>query len=229
MTFLYPLFEKGVSLFMENPGWQTVGFIAMFIIFYAFTIKDDTKLIKVLSISNIFWILHFFLLGNIWALIATIVAMIRLFLSLKYKKNTWALLFVAFLSVFLWYFSYEWYLSLIPIIATILASYWFFFLEKIHLRVLLLVVSAMWLYYHTQTWSMSGIINEIVVQWTICLTIYRFIYERERYSYDLESWRVTWKMRFLFTLKKLPRPPQRIDLWRFTFLRDKQRFELPKE
>lgn len=228
MTFLYPLFEKGVSLFLENPLGQTTWFFAMFIIFYAFTIKDDVKLIKVLTFSNIFWIIHFFLLWNIWALIATVVAMIRLFLSLKYKRNMLALLFVAFLSVFLGYFSYEGGISLIPILATILASYGFFYLERIPLRILLLVVSAMWLYYHLHTGSISWLINEVVVQATLCLTIYRFIYERERYSYDLESGKVTWKMRFLFSFKKLPKVPRRIDLGRFTFMRDRQRFETPE-
>lgn len=228
MTLLHPLFEKGVSLFMENPIWQSVGFFAMFIIFYAFTIKDDVKLIRVLSFSNIFWVIHFFLLWNIWALIATIVAMIRLYLSMKYKRNMWALLFVAFLSIFLGYFSYEWYLSLLPIVATILASYWFFFLEKIPLRVLLIFVSAMWLYYHIQTGSMSGVINEIVVQGTICFTIYRFIYERERFTYNIDDGKISWKKRILLQFKRKPKIRKRIDFWRFAIFRDRRRFETPE-
>lgn len=228
MTFLYPLFEKGVSLFLLDPLAQWIGFIAMFIIFYAFSIKDDTKLIKVLCVSNIFWIAHFYFLGNFWALVATLVAMIRLFLSLRYKKHLWALLFVAFLSLFLWYISYEWYISLLPIIATILASYGFFYLEKTHLRILLLSVSSMWLYYHIQTGSISWIINEIVVQITLCLTIYRFIYEKEKYSYDLQTWKISWRKRFLLSIKRKPYAHKRIDFWRFTFLRDKDRFTVPK-
>lgn len=225
MTFLYPLFEKGVSLFLENPFWQTVGFIAMFIIFYAFSIKDDKKLIKVLCASNIFWILHFFLLWNIWALIATIVAMIRLLLSFKYKKSYTAFAFVAFLSLFLWYISYEWYISLFPIIATILASYGFLFLEKTALRIVLIMVSTMWLFYHIQTGSISWIINEVIVQGTLCLTIYRFIYERERFSYDLDNGKISWRDRILAQFKKKPKLRTRIDFWRFAIFRDRRRFE----
>jgi len=229
MTFLSPLFDKGVSLFMQDPIGQFVGFVAMFIIFYAFTIKDDVKLIKVLCISNIFWILHFYFLANYWALIATVVAMIRLFLSLRYKKHLWALLFVSFLSVFLGYFSYEWYISLLPILATILASYWFFYLEKSHLRILLLVVSAMWLLYHLNTGSISGVINEVVVQTTLILTIYRFVFEKEKYSYDLETWKISWKKRFLLSIKRKPYAHKRIDFWRLSFLRDKDRFTNPEQ
>jgi len=225
MTFLYPLFEKGVSLFLENPLWQIIGFIAMFIIFYAFSIKDDKKLIKVLCTSNIFWILHFFLLWNIWALIATIVAMVRLLLSFKYRKNLLALLFVSFLSIFLWYFSYEWYISLLPIIATILASYGFLYLEKMGLRIVLIMVSAMWLLYHIKTWSISWVINELVVQGTLCLTIYRFIYEKERFSYDLDNGKITWRNRILAQFKKKPKLRTRIDFWRFAIFRDRRRFE----
>ncbi len=229
MTFLPPLFLKGVSLFMENPLGQSMWFIAMFIIIYAFTIKDDTTLIKVLSFSNIFWILHFFLLWNIWALIATCVAMIRLFLSLRYKKNLKALLFVAFLSIFLGYFSYEGYISLFPIIATILASYAFFYLEKTWLRVFLLAVSAMWLYYHLNTGSISWVINEVIVLCTLCITIYRFTYEKERYSYNTETGRITWRKRILLQFTKKPKLRQRIDFWRFAIFRDRRRFETPDE
>ncbi len=228
MTFLYPLFEKGVSLFIENPLGQATGFLAMFILFYAFTIKDDQKLIKVLSISNVFWMLHFFLLWNTGALIATAVAMLRLVLSLKYKKHHGAFIFIAVLSIVLWYISYEWLVSLLPISATLIASYGFFYLEKSGLRILLLWISTMWLYYHIQTWSISGIINEVVVQITLCLTIYRFIYEKEKYSYDLETWRISWRKRFLLTIKRKPRTHKRLDFWRFSFLRDKDRFVTPE-
>jgi hypothetical protein len=226
MTFLYPLFEKGVSLFMENPLGQITWFFAMFIIFYAFTIKDDTKLIKVLTFSHVFWILHFFLLGNIWALIATCVAMIRLFLSMRYKRNIYALWFVAFLSIFLGYFSYEWYLSLFPIIATIFASYAFFYLEKTALRIFLLSVSSMWLYYHINTGSISWVINEIVVLITLTITIYRFIYEKERFSYNTDTGKISWRKRILLQLKKKPKLRRRLDYGRFAIFRDRRRFEV---
>lgn len=201
----------------------------MGIIFYAFSIKDDTKLVHILSISNIFWMLHFFLLWNTWALIATVVAMIRLALSLKYRQSFIALGFVAFLSIFLWYFGYEGIISLIPIFATIIASYGFFFLEKISLRVLLWIVSVMWLYYHTQTGSISWIINEIIVLITLSLTIYRFIFDDEKYSYNLKTGEVIYspkkRFSFLSSLKPKINARARLNLGRFVYLRDKDRFK----
>jgi hypothetical protein len=154
--------------------------------------------------------------------------MVRLFLSLKYKRNLMALLFVAFLSIFLGYFSYEWYISLLPIVATILASYAFFYLEKAALRVFLLAVSTMWLYYHVNTGSISGVINEVVVQFTLCLTIYRFIYEKERFSYDTNTGKISWRKRILLQFKKKPKMRQRLDFWRFAIFRDRRRFESPE-
>ena len=225
MTLLYPLFEKGVSLFMENPLGQIIWFVAMFIIFYAFTVKDDTKLIKILSISNIFWVSHFFLLWNTWALIATLLASFRLFLSLKYKRNNWAFGLIAILSIMLWYISFEWLVSLLPITATLIASYWFFYLEKSGLRILLLGISTMWLYYHIQTGSISWVINEIVVQFTLCLTIYRFIYEKERYSYNTDTGKITWRKRILLQFTKKPKLRRRLDYGRFAIFRDRRRFE----
>jgi hypothetical protein len=229
MTFLYPLFEKGVSLFVGNPIGQSVWFIAMGIIFYAFSIKDDKKLVYVLSFSNIFWVIHFFLLGNIWAMLATIVAAIRLALSLRYKKNYMVLAGVALLSLILWFLSYESYLSLIPIVATILASYGFFFLEKIPLRIFLMITSVMWLYYHSQTGSIGGMMNETVVLGTLSITIYRFIFWEEKYHYDIETGEViyTKKKRFSFRLSLKPKikAHARLNFGRMVFLRDKDRFE----
>jgi len=48
-------------------------------------------------------------------------------------------------------FSYSDPISILPIIATIAASYGFFFLEKVELRLLLILVSSMWFVYHLET------------------------------------------------------------------------------
>jgi hypothetical protein len=46
-------------------------------------------------------------------------------------------------------------ISMLPLIATSISSYGFFFLEKLRLRILLAGVSLMWLFYHLNTGSMS--------------------------------------------------------------------------
>lgn len=226
MTFLYPLFQKGVSLFLENPTAQTLWFIAMIIWIAGFLVMDDRKTIKIFIFASVFWILHFIFLWNIAALGATIIWITRLILSLKYQKNVKVLLWVIWISILFWFFSFDWtVLSLLPLIATSIASYWFFFLEKAQLRILLWFVSLMWLTYHLQTWSMSWVTNEIIVQWTIIYSVYKFIFSKERYSYNTDTGKISWRKRILLQFTKKPRIRQRIDFWRFAILRDKRRFE----
>lgn len=213
MTFLYPLLEKGVSLFMENPLGQWLWFIAMLILFYWFAQKDDTRVIIILNISNIFWIAHFYMIDNIWALLATLIAMLRLYLSLKYKWSMGAMVFVTLACLISWIFAYSEPVSILPIVATIAASYGFFFLDKVNLRLILLLVSSMWFVYHLETGSISWVINEIIVTITLLITIYRFNYSEEKSIYLKNSIKNIFKKR-----------PQRIDLGRYMFLRDKDRF-----
>ncbi len=229
MTFLYPLFQKGVSLFLENPTAQWLWFIAMIIGISGFLVLDDKKTIKIFILSSIFWMLHFIFLWNYWALWATIIGTARLFLSLKYQKNVKVLLWVVWVSVLFWFVSFDGsVLSLLPLIATAVSSYWFFFLEKAQLRVLLWFVSLMWLTYHFNTWSMSWVTNELIVQCTIVYSIYKFVFSKERYSYNTETGKISWRKRILLQLKRKPRLRQRIDFWRFAILRDKRRFETPE-
>jgi len=214
MTFLHPLFEKGVSLFLSDPLWQSLGFLAMFILFYAFSLTDDKKVVRILLISNFFWIAHFYFLDNTAALFATLIAMVRLWLSLKFKGSLWAMIFVTVACIISGIFSYTDPISILPIIATIAASYWFFFLEKTELRLLLILTSSMWFVYHLETGSMSWVINEIIVSFTLLIAIYKFQYGEEKRIYIRRSIRDILKKR-----------PVRVDFGRFMYLRDKARFK----
>lgn len=229
MTFLYPLFEKGVSLFLENPLAQSLWFVAMIIWILWLLVLDDRKTIKIFIASWVFWMLHFIFLWNVAALWATIIGITRLILSLKYQKNMYVLSWILVISIIFWFFSFDGtLLSLLPLIATSISSYWFFFLEKAWLRVLLWFVSLLWLMYHLNTGSMSWVVNEVIVQWTILLSIYRFIFTKERYSYNTETGRISWRKRILLQFTKKPRIRKRIDFWRFAIYRDKRRFETPE-
>lgn len=226
MILLNSLFSGVISLFLENPIGQWFGFVAMAIWILGLIVLEDKKTIKIFIISGFFWMLHFIFLWNIAALWATIIGIIRLFLSLRYQKNIYVLWLVVLVSIIFWYFSYDGtLLSLLPLIATSIASYGFFFLEKAQLRILLGFVSLMWLSYHLQTGSMSWVVNEVIVQWTIIYSIYRFMTDRERYSYNTQTGKISWRNRILLQLKKKPKLRQRIDFWRFAILRDKNRFE----
>jgi len=56
---LYPLFSGVISTFLENPIGQTFGFLGMGVLIYGFLQQDDTKTLKILTVANAVWIVHY--------------------------------------------------------------------------------------------------------------------------------------------------------------------------
>ena len=213
--FIEPLYNGFVSTFLENPIWQMLGFIAMLIGITGFIVQEDRLTIKIFIVSCIFWLLHFVFLANWWAFWATLIWLVRLILSLKYQGSWGVLWGVIWASVVFWIVSFDGnLLSILPLIATSVSSYGFFFLQKIKLRLLLWGVSIMWLVYHLQTGSLSGVVNEVIVLCTIAYSVYLFLTKRER--------KIPLKERVRFIFWKIPR---RINYGRYIYFRDNSRFE----
>ncbi len=215
MNTVLPFFNGVISTFLENPLTQTMGFVAMFIWLMAYVTNDDSTTVKIFILANIFWLLHFILMSNTAATWATVIGISRLILSLKYKRNKKVLIGVIITSLVFWIVSYDGrFLSILPLIATVIGTYGFFFLEKIQLRILLLFLSCMRFTYHLGTGSMGGLVNEVVVSIAICFSIYKFYFGEEKKKYLRE--------RIRNVLRKKPPKP---DFGRYAFFRDKWRFE----
>lgn len=163
----------------------------MFVGIAGFIVQDDRTTIKIFIVSCVFWILHFIFMANYGALAATIIGLVRLVLSLKYQKNVSVFLGIIAISIAYGIYAFDGkILSVLPLLATAISSYGFFFLEKARLRMLLAIVSLMWLTYHIFTGSMSGVLNEIIVQITIWYSVVMFLMGKERKQKMLERFKV---------------------------------------
>ena len=200
--------EVIINIFLEEPIWQTLWIIWMLSIVYAFMQKDDTKVVKILFISNFFWAWHFFFLEIYTALASALVWAFRLALSLKYKRNVKIFYMIVFITIALWVLTYKNSSSLLPITASIFATYGFFFLEKIKLRLLLLVCSSFWLSYNYIHFSIWWIINESILHFVHIYTIYKIIEVEWTKQYYIEK--IKW------TLNK----NKKIDYWRYLAIVD---------
>ena len=69
--------QEVINIFLSNPTGQTFGLIWMLSVIYAFIQQDDTKVMKTLFVSNIFWAIHFFFLEVYTWLAIVIVSLIR--------------------------------------------------------------------------------------------------------------------------------------------------------
>ena len=203
------------ALFLNNPVAQTFGFLAMFVGFFWYTTTSDTRTVKIFSLANVVWCTHFLLMGNLWALGASMISLARLLLSLKYRKNMKVLLWVVLVTIIFGVFTYDGnIISILPLLATAVSSYGYFFMEKIWLRFMLWFVSLCWLIYHLWTGSIAGLTNEIIMLITLCVTIYKFKYGTEKESFLKKRIK-----------KLLHKKPIRVDYGRFIYFRDKDRFK----
>ena len=192
-----------VSIYLQNPIGQTFWIIWMAVVIFAFLQKDDRYVVKTLVVANIFWILHFYFMWiYIWLVISSL-WLFRLILSLKYKRNIKIFYAILILTIGLWAITYENYSSLFPILASWLSTYWFFFLEKVKLRLVLLLCSSFWFSFHYLHFSIGWVINESIIQIIHLFTIYKIISSEWTFSYYVDLVKTT--------LIK----PRRLDYWRY--------------
>lgn len=197
------------NMYIEDPIPQTIGFIAMILMWIAFLHRDDVKTIKILVVAWCFWWLMFFLLESYAWLWATMITLLRLILSMKYKKNIKVFLFVIILATLMWIITFKSYYSLLPVLSSFIWAYSFFYLSWILLRVWSLVMSSLWLVYAIHIWALSWILNEIVLHILLISVIYKYYW-------------VNWhKIHFLSKVKSIIHPLRNLDYWEYTIVKDR--------
>jgi len=206
---LFEYIQYFIEYLFRDPFTQVTGFMWMAVILTAYFQKDDRTVKKLMLLSSLFWGTHFYLLGVYSGLAATVIWIFRLLLSMKYQKNKYAFWSIVVLTVVIWYFTVDWLFSLLPILTSLNWAYSFFFLEKIKLRIAMLLNSATWLVYHVSIWSISWIINESFTQVILIMTVYRMMHP--------EGWSKYYAQKIKDILWKTSHP----DYDRFIFIRDK--------
>lgn len=207
--FFIEYIEYFIDYILRDPFTQITGFLGMAVILAAYFQKDDHTVKKLMLLSSLFWGTHFYLLWVYSWLAATIIWVFRLGLSLKFQRNKYAFASIIIITLITWYFTYDGVFSLLPILTSINGAYSFFFLEKIRLRIAMLINSLTWLIYHASIGSISGILNESFTQVILMFTIYRMLHpEWGTHYYAQKIKNILWKR-------------SRPDYDRFIFLHDR--------
>lgn len=196
-----------VDIFLQNPIWQLFGFAAMIVAFIGFLQKDDTKTLQIIIIAMFFWVCHFYIMWVYSAFVASIIWIFRIFLSLKYKKNKRIFLGIISATLVFWVITYENSYSLLPIIGSCISAYWYFFFERIRLRMFMFVTSLFWFSFNLSTWSIGWIINEVMIQIILIIAMYKMIHE---------EWKRVFFVDKVISILQHPKP----DVWRFINIYD---------
>lgn len=140
-------------------------------------------------IWSLFWAIQFLLL---WALSGAFISLfwfVRILIS-KYRGNSqrafWLMLFViTLISIY----TYDWYISLLPIISTYISTYALFYLKDVNFRIALILPTIMWLIYNYNVWSLWWTLREIIILLlhfkVIALSI-GFAYKKEIYTLNYD-------------------------------------------
>ncbi|MDD3793812.1 MAG: YgjV family protein [Candidatus Gracilibacteria bacterium] len=176
-----------IELINTNPAGQICAFIATGITFYGLTQKDDKQTMKIIMFSAVFWILHGYFMEVYSAMIASSIGLIRIFLSMRYKKNKKVFSLIIITTLTLGIITYENPYSILPIISSMIGAYGYFFFERLKLRMFMFLSSMFWLTFNLNLGSIGGVANEIMVQLILLVAMYKIMKEEHRSIYIFEK------------------------------------------
>lgn len=141
---------------------QAVGFIACVLGIAAFLSHHDRKLKILLIIQSLTLSLHFFLLGAGGATVATLVSAIRNFAALFAKLKRLAPFFILVYVVFGIYQYREW-TDILPITSAIINTVAVFYLQKVPMRLCMLVATSLWIIHNAAVVSLGPLLMELFI------------------------------------------------------------------
>ena len=152
---------------------QAIGILATVFVILSFNQKIDNRLKTYLIIGNLFFAVHFCMLGAFAGMFVNILNAFRVGFSIKFHKSTNMML--VFMGAYLLtaYLIYEELFDLLPILSALLGTFSMFKLSGIKMRLLGLVGSSAWLTYGIIYQSIGGIITETSVIILNLSTIFR--------------------------------------------------------
>lgn len=155
---------------------QTIGFIALAVVFFAFKETDDRKLMIYLAIGSFIWSLHFWLIGLFAAAGINLFDVFKNIVGLKWKKNNYWVAFFVVSYILIWIFTYSYtkeLYSFLPTITSVLWAVWVLCFRGIAMRLFLIATLFIWFAYNFIGWSYAGMTSDIVLIWATLYGIYK--------------------------------------------------------
>lgn len=159
---------------------QIVGLIATAFIIVAYSFKNDTSYRAIASAGGFLFSLHFFMLGAFAGSAVNLINGFRSISAIHFHKSKKLMLFFMALYIFSAFFVVEEFIDALPFLNGLLGAYAIFQLSGIRMRLVMLVVSGMWMAYNIIFMSIGGIITECFVLTSNCITIYRIFRDNKK-------------------------------------------------
>lgn len=158
---------------------QLAGYLAFIFGVLSFLQKDDRRLKATVGVQALTYALHFTLLGSYTAAVASLVTLVRAFISLSTRAPRVAVAILC-VNVVLGATLAKSALGWLPILASSAGTVAFFFFEGIGMRLVLLLATVFWLANNIIVGSVGGTVLELVIGLANGSTCYRILRDRGR-------------------------------------------------
>ena len=157
---------------------QTIGFAGTVLFFFSYQCRENRRLFQVQLASYLLYTVHLLLLGAVTGGISYILNTLRSFcLGSRYEvlKGKAACGLICLLQLTALYFTWDSWLSLLPVAANIAATVGGYTRDGRKIRLVgMLINSPLWMVYNLLVGSWAGILDEIVSEASMLLSICRY-------------------------------------------------------
>ena len=157
---------------------QAIGFLGTVLFFFSFQCRENRRLFQVQLVSYLLYTVHLLLLGAVTGGISYILNTLRSFcLGSRYEvlKGKAACTLICLLQLTALYFTWDSWWSLLPVAANIAATVGGYTRDGRKIRLVgMLVNSPLWIVYDLLAGSWAGILDEIVSEASMILSICRY-------------------------------------------------------
>lgn len=157
---------------------QAIGIFGTILFFLSYQCKHNKHLFRVQFVSYLCYTIHLLLLGAITGGVSYILNTVRSFcLGSKYTflKGKWMCVIICLLQLVTLFFTWSGWWSLLPIIANIAATIGGYTYNARKIRVVgIFINSPLWIIYDILVGSWAGILDEVVTEASMIISIYRY-------------------------------------------------------
>jgi hypothetical protein len=151
---------------------QLFGYASLMLGMVTFSRKHDGHFKLWLTVQNVLYGVHFFLMGNPAAVASMGLSVARNLLSLR-TRALWVALLLLVANLLLGFFVVKSAWNVLPLLAVAIATLSMFRLDGLRLRYGMLLATLLWLANNILTGSIGGTVMECVVAIVSCVTIFR--------------------------------------------------------
>jgi len=170
--------KRGMTMSTEYILIQAVGILGTVLFFLSYQCKSNKNLFRVQFVSYLCYTAHLLMLGAVTGGISYILNTVRSFCLgskndfLKGKTMCWT---ICILQVVTLYFTWGGWWSILPVAANIASTIGGYTYNARKIRIAgMFVNSPLWIVYNIIVGSWAGIIDEIVSEASMILSVYRY-------------------------------------------------------